>query len=324
MSGGDTFVTLSSVKRRKVQWLWRPYIPFGMLTILEGDPGLGKSFLSMYLAAVVSTGGKLPDGQKVARGNVLYISAEDDPSYTTGPRIDALGGDSERIRVLNGRIAFDDEGLETLRAELDAHEPEVIIIDPWVSFVPADARIKDSNAVRALIDRIESVAKDYGCAVILIRHLTKMKHDNALYQGGGTIDMIAAARSALRIGKHPEREDHRVMAHLKHNVGPRGPTWVYELTLGESEDDIPRLRFIGTDDISVDDLNAGPDSARPRDAAEEFLRRELRDGPRKANEMKALADELGISERTLDRARSRIGVKSVQKKSGWVWSLPSG
>lgn len=322
MSGKETFVTLSTVKRRKVQWLWRPYIPFGMLTILEGDPGLGKSFLSMYLAATISTGGRLPDGQKVARGNVLYISAEDDPSYTTGPRMDALGGDSERIRVLNERIAFDDEGLETLRAELDEHEPEAIIIDPWVSFVPADARIKDSNAVRSLLYKIESLAKDYGCAIILIRHLTKMKHDNALYQGGGTIDMIAAARSALRIGKHPDKDDHRVMAHLKHNVGPRGPTWIYELELGDSEDDIPRLNFIGTDDISVDDLNAGAERPRPKDAAEEFLKRELRDGSRKAKDMEALAAKLGISKRTLDRTRSRIGVKSFQKKSGWMWSLP--
>ena len=147
----DTFVTLSAVKRKKVQWLWRPYIPFGMLTILEGDPGLDKSFLSMYLAAIVSTGGMLPDGSNVTRGNVLYIGAEDDPSYTTGPRMDALSGDSERIRVLNGRIAFDDEGLETLRAELDENEPELIIIDPWVSFIPADARIKARTGIYLLV-----------------------------------------------------------------------------------------------------------------------------------------------------------------------------
>lgn len=322
MSSKETFVTLSTVKRRKVQWLWRPYIPFGMLTILEGDPGLGKSFLSMYLASTISTGGRFPDGQRISQGNVLYISAEDDPSYTTGPRIDALGGDSERIRVLNGRIALDEDGLDTLRAELDEYEPEVIIIDPWVSFVPTDTPIKDSPAVRRLLDKIEAVAKDFGCAIILIRHLTKMKHDNALYQGGGTIDMIAAARSALRIGRHPERDDHRVMVHFKHNVGPRGSTWVYELALGEPEDDIPRLRFVGTDDVSVEDLNSGVDRPRPKDAAEEFLKRELRNGPRKAKEMEALATEQGISKRTLDRARSRIGVNSAQKKSGWVWSLP--
>lgn len=319
-----TFVTLSSVKARKVQWLWEPYIPFGMITILEGDPGLGKSFLSMFLASEISRGGHLPDGGDLDQGNVLYISAEDDPSYTTRPRIDAMGGDPEKIRVLNGRLAFDDAGLKMLRAELDEYEPELIIIDPWVSFIPPDTRVKDSNSIRALIDKVESVAKDYGCAVVLIRHLTKMKQDNALYQGGGTVDMIAAARSAIRIGQHPDNPDHRVMAHLKHNVGPKGPSWVYMMQIPTKEGGVPRLEFIGEEEISVNELNAavGNTNARPKDAAEEFLKRELRDGPRKAQEMLKLAKQVGISERTLARARTRIRVQSEQKRGHWKWSLP--
>ncbi len=325
MTDKPTFVTLSSVKARKVQWLWEPYIPFGMITILEGDPGLGKSFLSMFLASEISCGGQLPDGGDLDQGNVLYISAEDDPSYTTRPRIDAMGGDPKKIRVLNGRLAFDDEGLDVLREELDKFEPDLIIIDPWVSFIPPETSVKDSVSVRTLIDKVESVAKDYGCAIVLIRHLTKMKQDNALYQGGGTMDMIAAARSAIRIGQHPDNPDHRVMAHLKHNVGPKGPSWVYMMQIPTEEGGVPRLEFIGEEEISVNELNAavGNTNARPKDAAEEFLKRELRDGPRKAKEMLALADLVGISERTLARARTRIGVKSEQKRGHWIWSLPS-
>lgn len=320
-----TFVTLSSVKARKVRWLWKPYIPFGMITILEGDPGLGKSFLSMHLASEISRGGNLPDGSKLDKGNVLYISAEDDPSYTTRPRIDAMGGNPKLIRVLNGRLAFDDAGLKVLRAELDEYEPELIIIDPWVSFIPPDTRVKESNAIRALIDKIESVAKDYDCAVVLIRHLTKMKHDNALYQGGGTVDMIAAARSAIRIGQHPEIQDHRVMAHLKHNVGPKGSSWVYMMQVPSEDGGVPRLEFIGEEDITVNELNAavGNTNTRPKDAAEEFLKRELRDGPRNAKEMHALAEKAGISERTLARARTQLNVQAVQKRKHWIWSLPS-
>ncbi|MEP3298974.1 MAG: AAA family ATPase [Pseudoruegeria sp.] len=325
MAHKPTFVTLSSVKALKVDWLWKPYIPFGMITILEGDPGLGKSFLSMFLASEISCGGQLPDGGDLDQGNVLYISAEDDPSYTTRPRIDAMGGDPEKIRVLNGRLAFNDEGLEVLREELDEFEPDLIIIDPWVSFIPPETSVKDSVSVRALIDKVESVAKDYGCAIVLIRHLTKMKQDNALYQGGGTMDMIAAARSAIRIGQHPDNPDHRVMAHLKHNVGPKGPSWVYMMQIPTEEGGVPHLEFIGEEEISVNELNAavGNTNARPKDAAEEFLKRELRDGPRKAKEMLALADLVGISERTLARARTRIGVKSEQKRGHWIWSLPS-
>lgn len=323
MHDKSTFVTLSSVKARKVQWLWEPYIPFGMITILEGDPGLGKSFLSMFLASEISSGGHLPDGGDLDQGNVLYISAEDDPSYTTRPRIDAMGGDPERIRVLNGRLAFDDGGLKLLRAELDQNEPELIIIDPWVSFIPPDTRVKDSNSIRALIDKVESVAKDYDCAIVLIRHLTKMKQDNALYQGGGTVDMIAAARSAIRIGQHPDNPDHRVMAHLKHNVGPKGASWVYMMQIPTEDGGVPRLEFIGEEEISVNELNAavGKTNARPKDAAEEFLKRELRNGPRKAKEMLALAEQVGISKRTLDRARTRMGVHAEQKSGHWKWSL---
>ncbi len=325
MPDKPTFVTLSSVKARKVQWLWEPYIPFGMITILEGDPGLGKSFLSMFLASEISRGGHLPDGGDLDQGNVLYISAEDDPSYTTRPRIDAMCGDPDRIRVLNGRLAFDDKGLKVLRAELDEYEPDLIIIDPWVSFIPPDTRVKDPNSIRALIDEVESVAKDYGCAIVLIRHLTKMKQDNALYQGGGTVDMIAAARSAIRIGQHPDNPDHRVMAHLKHNVGPKGPSWVYMMLIPTEEGGVPRLEFIGEEEISVNELNAavGNTSARPKDAAEEFINRELRDGPRKAKEMLALAEQVGISKRTLDRARTRMGVHAEQKRGHWRWSLRS-
>ena len=278
----------------------------------------------MFLASEISRGSHLPDGGDLDQGNVLYIGAEDDPSYTTRPRIDAMGGDPERIRVLNGRLAFDDAGLKMLRAELDEYEAELIIIDPWVSFIPPDTRVKDSNSIRALIDKVESVAKDYGCAVVLIRHLTKMKQDNALYQGGGTVDMIAAARSAIRIGQHPDNPDHRVMAHLKHNVGPKGPSWVYTMQIPTKEGGVPRLEFIGEEEISVNELNAavGNTNARPKDAAEEFLKRELRDGPRKAQEMLALAKQVGISERTLARARTRIRVQSEQKRGHWKWSLP--
>ncbi len=324
MDDKPTFVTLSSVKARKVQWLWEPYIPFGMITILEGDPGLGKSFLSMFLASEISRGGHLPDGGDLDQGNVLYISAEDDPSYTTRPRIDAMGGDPDKIRVLNGRLAFDEAGLTVLRAELDEFEPDLIIIDPWVSFIPPDTRVKDSNSIRALIDKVESVAKDYGCAVVLIRHLTKMKQDNALYQGGGTVDMIAAARSAIRIGQHPDNPDHRVMAHLKHNVGPKGPSWVYMMQIPTKEGGVPRLEFIGEEEITVNELNAavGNTSARPKDAAEELLKRELREGPRKAQEMLELAKQVGISERTLARTRTRLKVQAKQKRGHWILSLP--
>lgn len=320
MKSKSPFISLSEVKPRKVDWFWKPYIPYGMITIMEGDPGQGKSYLSMHLASLISTGGLLPDGTRVTQGYVHYISSEDDASYTIRPRIDAMGGDPEYVRVLNADLAFDKEGLKTLRAELDEHEPEVIFIDPWVSFVPPETKLKDSNAVRSLIREIGQVAEDYNCAIVLIRHLTKMKHENALYQGGGTIDLIAAARSAIRVAAHPQDEDLRVMAHLKHNVGPRGVSRTYRLAQ-ETEDSLPVVEFVGETDLSVDDLSGGGDHKKPKDTAEEFLKRELADGPRPAAELIDLARKVGISERTLARAKKNLGVQGKQRKSGWWWSL---
>ncbi len=321
MKSSDTFISLASVKPRKVEWFWKPYIPFGMITILEGDPGQGKSYLSMHLAAQISTGGKLPDGNDITQGQVLYISSEDDASYTIRPRIDAMGGNPEFIRILNADLAFDEEGLETLRAELEDYPPEMIIIDPWVSFVPPNTKLTDSAAIRTLLRQMRDIAEEYGCAIMLIRHLTKMKQENALYQGGGTVDMIAAARSALRVGPHPQDDELRVIAHFKHNVGPKGLSWTYRLAQ-EDDDALPCVEFVGETDLSVDDLSASKEREKPKNAAEEFLKQELAEGPRKATDMKELAEKRSIRERTLDRAKSKLGVIVEQQQRKWIWRLP--
>ncbi|QXT39428.1 AAA family ATPase [Gymnodinialimonas ceratoperidinii] len=326
MGNDATFVNLSDVKARKVEWLWEPLIPIGMITILEGDPGLGKSFLSMHLASVVSKGRRLPDRCKLAKGNVLYISAEDDASYTTRPRIDAMGGDPSRIRVLNDWIEFNDGGLSILEAEIEEFGPDLIIIDPLVSFVPTEARGKDPAAIRGLLHRLTNMVADNDCAIVIVRHLTKMKQENALYQGGGTIDVIATARSALRLAADPDDPEKKVLAHLKHNIGPRGPSWVFSLVPSKRAGDIPVVKFSGRSDLTVDDLQGASGGAgpKPREAADDFLKRYLGDGSRKANDSYEAAKREGISKRTLDRAKQRLGVRSRQKTKTWYWSLDQG
>jgi RecA-family ATPase len=103
------YETLSKVKPEEIEWLWTPYIPFGMVTIMEGDPGIGKSYLAMHIAAQVTIGGELPGPQPLNRGRVLYLSAEDDPAYTIRPRIDAMGGNPRRFRFQASYSTFDDE-----------------------------------------------------------------------------------------------------------------------------------------------------------------------------------------------------------------------
>jgi hypothetical protein len=318
------FTKLSDIKPRRVDWFWEPFIPYEMITILEGDPGTGKSFIAMHLAAEMSRGGALPNGKILKPGNVLYISAEDDPQYTTRPRVDAMGGDATRIHVLTGYLQFDDDGLDVLEAELSEVEPDLVIVDPWVSFVPAKTKVTDSNAIRQILSKLGLLARDYGFAMLMIRHLVKSKQENALYQGGGTMDLIAYARSALRVGNHPNKPGSKVMAHLKHNVGPKGDSWEYSLDLSTIEGGVPSLQFVGEVNISVEQLSntTTGDRLRPSEAAEAFLKHELAGGLKPSKVLARMAEQEGITQRTLDRAKKTLGIHAVQKKRKWYWKLP--
>lgn len=319
----QTFGPLSKFKHREVEWFWKPYIPAGMITIMEGDPGEGKSYLAMHVAALVSVGGKLPDGSRVERGKVLYISAEDDPSYTIRPRIEAMDGNAANVRVLVADLMLDADGFDKLRAELDAHAVVLIIIDPLMAFMPEKTDVHRSNAVRPVLSAMKQIAEDYGCTVLFVRHLTKMKHDKAIYQGGGSIDFIGAARSALLVTANPEDAGQKVLLHIKHNVGPKGQSWAYRLA-GDADGSVPRVRWDGLSPLTVNDLAAASKagSPAPREGAVEFLRKFLKHGPRKAAEIKEAAAEAGFTERTLNRAKQRLGIDSSQKRREWWWELP--
>jgi len=208
------FTTLSDVEPEEIEWLWQPLIPRGMITIMEGDPGIGKSYLAMHIAAQVSSGGTLPGAERLKRGRVLYLSAEDDAAFTIRPRIDAMGGDPSRIRFQSRYSPFDDAGLTRLRREVNANGPHLIIIDPLYAYVPSSADMYKPDEIRALLLEIDEVAKLKNSAIVVIRHLTKGGRDKALYQGAGSIDVIGAARSALLVAVHPEDRELTVVAHL--------------------------------------------------------------------------------------------------------------
>lgn len=318
-----TFRPLSRFKPREVEWFWKPYIPAGMITIMEGDPGEGKSFLAMYFAAMVSVGGKLPDGSQLELGTVLYISAEDDPCYTIRPRVDAMGGDAMNVRVLVSDLTLDADGFDKLRAELNNHDITLIIIDPLMAFMPEKTDVHRSNAVRPILSTMKVIAEEFGCAVLFIRHLTKMKHDKAIYQGGGSIDFIGAARSALLVTTNPADEEQKVVLHIKHNVGPKGQSWAYRLVSGP-KDSLPRVKWDGPSSVTINDLAIGKSSGSPapRDDAADFLRNFLNEGPRKASDVEKAAAAAAITKRTLIRAKQDLGIKSNQRNREWWWRLP--
>lgn len=317
------FVDLSSVEAKEVAWLMPPLIPYGMITVMEGDPGIGKSYLAMHIAAQISVGGRLPDVPKVKKGRVLYISAEDDPAYTIRPRIDAMGGDPKRIRIQADYMALDDAGLRKLLVEVRRKPPTLIIIDPLFAYVGSDKDMYRPNVIRELLSELKEIAEETGTAILLVRHLTKTKRDKAIYQGMGSMDVIGAARSAFLVTQHPDNPNQKLVLHVKHNIAERGKSWVYELGQ-ESDDSLPVLKWVGSSPITIDDLMSREEGSRKSslESAVDFLKQELNDGPRPAADIQEKAERLDIAKRTLDRAREEIGVVARKRRKGWMLSLP--
>lgn len=317
-----TFIDLSDVEALTVRWLMPPLIPLGMITIMEGDPGVGKSYLAMYIAAQVSIGGSLPGVENVKMGRVLYISAEDDAAYTIRPRIDAMGGNPSRIRVQAEYEALDEEGLRALMAEVRRKPPRLIIIDPLFAYVPGNANMYRPNVIRALLSELKGIAEYNDTAILVVRHLTKTKRDKAIYQGMGSMDVIGAARSAILVAQHPDEPDWKVVAHVKHNISERGQSWIYKLAK-ETDDGLPILRWVGPTDLTIEDLAGGDDGHRKSalDEAIDFLRVFLRDGPQPARLVEDRAKHAGIAKRTLDRAKQELKIIPKKRTKGWMWSL---
>lgn len=318
----NEFKRLSKIKRKAVHWLWEPYIPRGMMTIMEGDPDVGKSFLAMHIASEISKGGTLPDGTKLQKGRVLYFSQEDDPAYTIRPRIEDMGGSVKNIKVHIGDSVFDEDGLQVLRNEALIWKPDLIIIDPLVGYIDPNTNFHKSNEIRSVLRALADVAAEVDCGLLVIRHLTKGKQDKAIYQGGGSIDFIAFVRSAIRVAQHPENPNWRILVHFKHNLSLRGDSMSYEIVEQKSPK-MPKVVWRGKADFTINDLHDGPAKQQSElERAVAFLNLHLADGPLGSTDLMTQAEAYQISKKTLERAKVDLGVASKKKGKKWVWILP--
>lgn len=320
MKREDTFKTLSDIETKDIEWLWEPLIPYAKTTILEGDPELGKSYLCMHLAALVSKGGKLPDGTKVAKGKVHYISSEDDAADTIRPRMEQMGADLTQVRVLTDFLVFDEDGQKRLRQELEIDTPDLLVVDTLYSFLSDKVDLGKPTSIRGALHQLDKLFKEYGPAVIVIRHWTKGGKGKAIYRGVGSIDVIGVARTALAVAKHPENDALRILAQVKNNIGPKAQGFVYEIvpqTVG-----MPIIEWRGRTHFSADDLERqGQDGQSEEARAVEFLKEVLAHGPLPSKKVSDLAAGAGLSRPTLNRAKSLAGVTSVKRGTVWLWKL---
>jgi RecA-family ATPase len=317
------FAQLSSVEPMQVNWLMEPLIPYGMTTIAEGDPGIGKSYLTMHIAAQVSVGGSLPNAPRIKKGRVLILSGEDDPAFTIRPRIDAMGGDPTMIRFQSSYASLDEDGLELLMKEVRRNPPSLIIIDPLFAYIPSGQDMYKPNVIRPLLAQLTEVAQYNETALLIVRHLTKSKRDKAIYQGAGSIDVIGAARSAFLVAQHPDDETIKVVAHIKHNLSERGQSWQYRL-VQKDDSKHPILEWIGPTDLTAEDLLSPRDDHQPSalDVAIDFLRLNLKESELSAEWLQSEAATKSIALRTLDRAKDKIGIVVRKKGKRWFWALP--
>jgi hypothetical protein len=334
-AGRPVVVPLASVESRAVEWLWPGRIPRGKLTILDGDPGLGKSAVALDLAARVSAGRAMPDGSPPgASGAVVLLTYEDDLGDTIRPRLEAAGGDPARVFAF--RIAAEDgERLAEIPGDLGALEEVVkdhgvvlVIVDPLMAALTGDVNAHRDQDVRRALAILAKVAERTRAAVLVIRHLNKggAAGSNPLYRGGGSIGIIAAARSALLLARDPEDPERRVLAVTKANLA--APTPALGLRLVKAEGALT-IDWLGATQHSAEDLLAVPTDREERsalDEARDFLRDRLAGGPQPAEEVKRAGKAAGIFERTLERARHALGVTSRRQGFGpgatYVWWLP--
>jgi archaellum biogenesis ATPase FlaH len=323
---------LQDVVPSPVTWLWPGRLPVGKFCILAGDPGLGKSYLTLDVAARVSQGGKWPDGGDVPLGRVIIISAEDGLADTIRPRLDLLGADLAKIEAISPTVESESENrsfnlqdhLKLLEDKIVTSKTNLLILDPILAFTGNKDTHKSSD-VRAVMAPLSSMADATQCTILAIIHLNKKTGEfNSIYRLTGSLDFAAAARSVLVVGKHPEIEGHRILAPVKMNLSAMPESLQYCFT------DDGKFEWGGVSQLEANDILSAPikNNHTARAVAENFLREILADGPMAAKELYSEAAERGHSESTLKRAGQEVGVYKYQVgetgksgSGGHVWSL---
>ena len=308
-------INMQDVEATEVKWLWYPYIPYGKITIIQGDPGEGKTTLVLNLAALLTRGEKLPESEQASEPiNVLYQSAEDGLSDTIKPRLTAANADVSRVMVIDEtdiELSMTDHHLEAAIWQTGA---KLVILDPLQAYLGSKVDMHRANEVRPVFKNLATVAQRYDCAIVLIAHMNKSAGMKATYRMLGSVDITAAARSVLIVGRIKNNPTIRVMVHSKSSLAPEGEPIAFELNPETG------FAFIGKYHISVDELLDGTNAVNKLDEAERFLFllfANTDEIPQK--KITAQAKARNIAKRTLDEAKKKLQIQSVKIGSQWFW-----
>lgn len=337
MAAGPVLVSIGDVQREAVQWLWAGRLPLGKITILEGDPGVGKSWLTLAVAAAISRGAPLPGQEDCPPASVLVLTAEDGLADTVRPRLEDMGADLGRVKALvavrdpKGKTSHFSlvDDLEHLEGALQGGGYGLVIIDPLNAYLGTTLDTHRDAALRSVLTPLAALAERYRVAVIAVRHLTKTPRDRAIYRGQGSIAYTAAARVVHLVGFDPgdPSKQRRVMATVKNNLAAPPLGLAFEIAPGGRLDQAA-FRWLGETDVTPAALLA-PEKDSALDEAVTTLREALAAGPVKVTDLRKEAQELGISWRTFENAKRalkaeafRLGEKGHRGRGSWYWRMP--
>ena len=319
-------IHMEDVVSKEVEWLWYPYIPYGKITIVEGDPGEGKTTLVLKLAAALSMGLPLPcdDYKEYEPIHIIYQTAEDGIEDTIKPRLEKAGADCSMIRVIDEtdkELSMTDDRLEQAIIETGAR---LIILDPIQAYIGATVDMHRANEIRPVLKHLGIIAEKHNCAIILIGHMNKASGSKSTYRGLGSIDIQATARSVLLVARLRDKPNIRIMAHDKSSLAPAGDAIGFEMT----EDN--GMVCIGPYDITIDELLSGNEGRGKKklDIAENFIKEYF--GINKvipSNEIMMEAAKRSIKRNTLLSAKKKLGITSDKEKAEdgtiyWTWVMP--
>ncbi len=317
-------LNLFLVEGKAVPWLWQPYLAQGMLAMLSGDPGAGKTFISLAIAAALTIG-RLPyTGEPCLPSDVLYLSVENSPEHVVRPRLDSLGGDPKRFHLLRGSVTGEGKrakrgsvklsDIQLLGDSMEKTGARLVVVDPIQSYLGAEVDAHRSNETRPVLDGLARLAEEHNACVLLVRHFAKSPTGRAIHRGLGSIDLTGAVRTELHAGSVDEQ---RAVVHAKSNLGQLGQSLGYAIEADGS------FRWTGKSELTAVDLQEAESTRDQRsdiDEACDYLEQTLASGPRKARELEEGTD---VHVRTLRRAAQKLGVRRTRdgERGPWIWAL---
>jgi predicted ATP-dependent serine protease len=310
-------IKMSEIQTQEIEWLWYPFIPYGKLTIIQGDPGDGKTTMVLNLAAKLSKGEQMDEGMDITEPTtVIYQTAEDGLADTVKPRLELAGADCERIVVIDESdksLSMVDERLEEAIQKTKA---KLLILDPIQAYLGGGMDMNRANEARDMTKKLGALAEKYKCAIVLIGHMNKASGNKAAYRGMGSIDFFAVARSVLLVGRVEGEPELRAVVQIKNNLAAFGHPKAFAL----SEDG---FRWMGDYEITADEVLGGiAPKANKMEQAKRMLR-ELAETTNavQSSEVFEMADEQGISKRTMENAKKELGIRAKKINNSWYWEL---